>query len=435
MEILLGSDEEPKVPKEASQSPGQAPPSPDYVPGPEHPPSLDYVPGPKEPEQEPPSPDYVPEPEYPEYLVPSDAKTPIKDQPLLDDASPTTLSPGYIADSYLEEDPEEDPADYPANRGHDDNDESFDDDDDDDVKEDQEEEHLAPADSFASAPIPPSPRPRKARISVRLPSPMAASMEARIAEYAVAPTSPSPPPSPLTPLSSPLPYITSPLLPVPSPPLPLPSPTHTSPAYVEAPLGYRAAGIRLRAASPPLLLPSTTHIDDLPEADIPLRKRACFTTTTGRFEVGESLLASAARQTGHTLAHRIDYGFVDTLDASIRASESRAMTADAHDDRALLRAQVSLLTREGMYFRSMTSSYEREAAYSRQALAHSESRSQTMEAQIRALRRDVDVLQRYRIRDEDRLTSHIQHDHDRFKDLVRAADAGPHDGPADAGSS
>ncbi|GJT87143.1 hypothetical protein Tco_1068860 [Tanacetum coccineum] len=39
-----------------------------------------------------------------------------------------------------------------------------------------------------------------------------------------------------------------------------------------------------------------------------------------------------------------------------------------------------------------------------------------MEAQIRALRRDVDVLQR-------------------FRDLVRAADAGPHDGPADAGSS
>nr|GEX26375.1 hypothetical protein [Tanacetum cinerariifolium] len=42
-----------------------APPSPDYVPGPEHPPSPDYVPGPEHP----PSPieiPYVPEPEYPE---------------------------------------------------------------------------------------------------------------------------------------------------------------------------------------------------------------------------------------------------------------------------------------------------------------------------------------------------------------------------------
>nr|GFA95902.1 hypothetical protein [Tanacetum cinerariifolium] len=31
--------------------------------------------------------------------------------------------------------------------------------------------------------------------------------------------------------------------------------------------------------------------------------------------------------TGHTLAHRVDYGFIDTMDASIHASESRAMTA------------------------------------------------------------------------------------------------------------
>nr|GEZ54176.1 hypothetical protein [Tanacetum cinerariifolium] len=68
---------------------------------------------------------------------------------------------------------------------------------------------------------------------------------------------------------------------------------------------------------------------------------------------------------GHTLAHTVDYGFVDTIDASICADESRAMTAvgvvndrviylattqrqdaqeiyihceDAQDDRALLGA-------------------------------------------------------------------------------------------------
>ncbi|GJT51452.1 hypothetical protein Tco_0977609 [Tanacetum coccineum] len=42
---------------------------------------------------------------------------PMKDQPLSADASPTALSPGYIADSDPEEDkedPEEDPADHPA---------------------------------------------------------------------------------------------------------------------------------------------------------------------------------------------------------------------------------------------------------------------------------------------------------------------------------
>ncbi|GJY95881.1 hypothetical protein Tco_0512242 [Tanacetum coccineum] len=52
-----------------------APPSPDYVLGPEHPPSPVEVP-------------YVPEPEYPEYLVPSDEEAPMEDQPLPADASP-----------------------------------------------------------------------------------------------------------------------------------------------------------------------------------------------------------------------------------------------------------------------------------------------------------------------------------------------------------
>ncbi|GKF40594.1 hypothetical protein Tco_0123936, partial [Tanacetum coccineum] len=75
------------------------------------------------------------------------------------DASPTALSPGYVAGSDPEEDPEEDHADYPADGG-DDDDEPFDDDDDDDDTEDEdeepfededddeeEEEHLAPTDS------------------------------------------------------------------------------------------------------------------------------------------------------------------------------------------------------------------------------------------------------------------------------------------------
>ncbi|GJX11735.1 hypothetical protein Tco_0201594 [Tanacetum coccineum] len=42
---------------------------------------------------------------------------PMKDQPLSADASPTALSPGYIANfnpEEDEEDPEEDPADHPA---------------------------------------------------------------------------------------------------------------------------------------------------------------------------------------------------------------------------------------------------------------------------------------------------------------------------------
>ncbi|GJV29170.1 putative reverse transcriptase domain-containing protein, partial [Tanacetum coccineum] len=170
-----------------------------------------------------------------------------------------------------------------------------------------------------------------------------------------------------------------------------------------------------------LLLPSTTHRDDLLEADMPLQKRARFTTPIGRFEVGESSsAAAAARQAGHTLAHTFDYGFIDTMDASICASVSRVMTAvgvvndrvtdlattqrqdaqalyvrckDAQDDRAFIGAQVSIMRRERRYFRLMASSYEREA--------------------------------RQMIKDEDRLIPHIQHEYDRFRELIRTAEKMP----------
>ncbi|GKF04130.1 hypothetical protein Tco_0034798, partial [Tanacetum coccineum] len=71
----------------------------------------------------------------------------IEDQPLPSDASPTALSPGYIADFDPEED-EEDLADHPVDGGDNDDNESSDvDDDDDDVVKDEEdeeeEEHLA----------------------------------------------------------------------------------------------------------------------------------------------------------------------------------------------------------------------------------------------------------------------------------------------------
>ncbi|GJT30428.1 hypothetical protein Tco_0910703 [Tanacetum coccineum] len=109
----------------------------------------------------------VPKPEYPEYLVPSGDETPIEDQPLPADALPTTLSPGYVADSDPEEDPEEDHADYPTDKGDGDDETSDDDDDDDDddtddedeeaSEDEEEEEHLAPANSFVVHVIDPVP--------------------------------------------------------------------------------------------------------------------------------------------------------------------------------------------------------------------------------------------------------------------------------------
>ncbi|GJR20108.1 hypothetical protein Tco_0968635 [Tanacetum coccineum] len=108
----------------------QASPSPNYVPGPEYPPSPVYVP-------------YVLKPVYPEFMPPGDEVFPEEEQPLPAAVSPTTDSPGYIANSNPEEDeedPEEDPTDYPADgRDDDDDDESSDDDknDDDDVEEER----------------------------------------------------------------------------------------------------------------------------------------------------------------------------------------------------------------------------------------------------------------------------------------------------------
>ncbi|GKE31449.1 hypothetical protein Tco_1450771 [Tanacetum coccineum] len=185
---------------------------------------------------------------------------------------------------------------------------------------------------------------------------MSPSMKARIAEYVAAP----PPPSPLSPWSSPLPQIPSPPLPVSSPPLPLPPPTVDSPTYAEAPLGYRAVGIRLRASSlsihhplypsPPLLPPPSSlhlpphvptslplpssplqtlptslfipppvhHKEDIPEAELPPRKSLCLTTLTSRYKVGESSIVAPRPTRGH----RVDYGFIGTMDAETRCQRA-----------------------------------------------------------------------------------------------------------------
>ncbi|GJX56613.1 hypothetical protein Tco_0286510 [Tanacetum coccineum] len=252
---------------------------------------------------------YVPEPEHPEYHAPSDDNIHVEDQPYADDASPTVESPGYIADSdSIEEDTDANSIDYPdkPEDGEEDDDvdpeedpseehELEDDDDDDDTDEedeeptedDKEEEHLAPADSSVvpivdpvssvgdtkafktdeSAPIPRSPQTRvpfsqtrlhRARKTVRLEPLMSASMEARIAEHAAAPIPP------------------------------------TSPAYNQAPLGHRAAMIRMR--------------DDIPEEDMPPRRRFVLTAPPPGCDVAESSADDAARPP------RGPYDFVDTVE-------------------------------------------------------------------------------------------------------------------------
>ncbi|GJS73786.1 reverse transcriptase domain-containing protein [Tanacetum coccineum] len=206
--------------------------------GPEHPPSPVEVP-------------CVPEPKYLEYIVPSDDEAPMEDQPLLVDASPVALSPGYIADSDLEEDPEEDfeedHADYLIDGG-DDDDEPYDDDDDDDddtddedkepFEDEEEEEHLAPADSPA------------APVIDHVPS----AEDTEAFERGGIPSPPLPPPPSSLHLPPPVP--TS--LPLPLSPLPL-----------------------LPAS---LFIPPFDCREDTFEAELPPRKRLCLTALTSRYE-------------------------------------------------------------------------------------------------------------------------------------------------------
>ncbi|GJU13627.1 putative reverse transcriptase domain-containing protein [Tanacetum coccineum] len=287
--------------------------------------SWAYVPDPMELDEH--VPVYVPEPEHPEYHVPTDDDIQVEDQPYADDASPTAESPGHIADSESmeedsinypdepedddedpEEDPKEDHTDDPAD-GEDGDDEPSDDDDNDDdtddedeepTEEEEKEEHLAPADPLVvpvvdpvpsagdtkifetdeSAPTPRSPqtrvpfsqtRLRRAWKTVRFEPHMSASMEARIAEHA---TTPIPP---------------------------------TSPAYNQAPLGRRAAMIRMR--------------DDIPEEDMPPRRRFVLTAPPPGCDVAES---SAAAVRAPRAAYKAeDVGYVRAL----QASEHKMMTS------------------------------------------------------------------------------------------------------------
>ncbi|GJT02833.1 hypothetical protein Tco_0824002 [Tanacetum coccineum] len=334
--------------------------------------SLDYVPGPEEPEQEPPSPvylPYVPEPVYPEYMPPKDDVLPAEEQPLPAATSPTTKSPRYIPESDLEEDdekdPEEDPADYPADRGDDrDDEESSDDDDDeeeDEEDEDEEEkEHLALADptvvafpidqglfdketesfktdeSMATPPSPPHPTYRvTARMSIQTQA-LALFLFEEDAE---------------------------------------------SPTYIEAPLGFRAAGIRQRDTPPSLV-----HETKIPKIFLLLHKRPCRTAPTPRYEVGESSAAGAARQDGPAVARAELYGFVDMVDASpgclmysklgygimdtwddLEDGIMYSLLEDAREDRYLLRGQVNMLFRDRPYHRRTALLMEEEARVSRVA--------------------------------------------------------------------
>ncbi|GKF23239.1 hypothetical protein Tco_0075561, partial [Tanacetum coccineum] len=290
-----------------------APPSPDYIPGPENP-QTPPVPQ-DEDEREPMfvqahDPDYVPEPIYPEYIpLEDDYEFPAEEQPLPPVDSPTTESPGYVTESDPEEDPEEyeddktedGPVDYLMDGGDDrddDDDDSSRDDandedrDEDEEDEEEEEEHLASADSAVvihthepvsppeeTEPVIPPPSTDitiGARITVRPQTFISLPPEAEV-ERLLAMTTPSPS-SPIS-LSPPsagerLARITSTQALIDAVTAALPSPPLPPSLYIPPPVDNR---------------------DDIPKSEQPPRKRLCLSTLGSRYEIRESSTARSTR--------------------------------------------------------------------------------------------------------------------------------------------
>ncbi|GJX94530.1 hypothetical protein Tco_0349116 [Tanacetum coccineum] len=169
---LLHHPLSPTLPSILIPSQPVAPPSPDYIPGPEDPQTPPVSQDEDKREAmfiQPHDPDYMPEPIYPEYIpLENEHVFPVDEHPLPPVDLPNAESPRYVTESDPEEDPEEyeddeiedGPVDYPMDGGDDgdddDGDLSRDDaddgDEDEEDEEDEEEEHPAVANSAVVIP-------------------------------------------------------------------------------------------------------------------------------------------------------------------------------------------------------------------------------------------------------------------------------------------
>ncbi|GKC46865.1 hypothetical protein Tco_1064587 [Tanacetum coccineum] len=140
-------------------------------------------------------------------------------------------------------------------------------------------------------------------------------------------------------------------------PVYIPEPEHPKdlvPAEDEAPTPLLPPFFYLH--TPPLLpiplpAPSTSRRADIHEADMPPRKILLLTTPKPSCEVKESS-ATAARQPGPTMAHKVDYSLVDVR--SRESSEFYSRHHDAQKDRAAVRAEIEVLRRERLAYEQET---------------------------------------------------------------------------------
>ncbi|GKF57605.1 hypothetical protein Tco_0171142, partial [Tanacetum coccineum] len=216
------------------------------------------------------SPAYVPDPieidehvplyvlEHPEHHDSSEEDMSVEDQPAVEDAD----SHRFLGDSNsMEDDTNADSIDYPdePEDGEDDDEDPEEDPSkereskDEKAKEDEsfeDSDETEPFEENETAATPPSLGRRGARITVRPQPPMAASTQKLIDAFdAGSPSFPSPPP--------------------------------INPTYDQAPLGHRAAMTRM--------------IDDIPEEDMPPRRRFVHTAPPPGCDITKSSAAVAAR--------------------------------------------------------------------------------------------------------------------------------------------
>nr|GEU49332.1 hypothetical protein [Tanacetum cinerariifolium] len=302
-----------------------APPSPDYIYGPEEPQTS---PAPQDEDEHEPmfiqpyDPDFIPEPIYPEYIPLEDEHILLAvEQQLPPVVSPTAESPEYVAESDPKEDPEEyeddetedGPVEYPIDGGDDgdDNDgnlsgdDADDEDEDEEDKEEEEEEHLASADSVAVIPNDELVSPPEGTKPDAISFPPEAEVERLLAM-------PTPSPSPLALLSPPsagerLARCTAPAT--------LPSPLLPPPLHMRPPVNCR---------------------DDILETLMSPYKRLCLSTLGSRYKVRESSTARPTRGQG------IDYGFVDPTETvpeiapmTVREVNTRVTELHEHDTQDL----------------------------------------------------------------------------------------------------
>ncbi|GKD68549.1 putative reverse transcriptase domain-containing protein, partial [Tanacetum coccineum] len=160
---------------------------------------------------------------------------------------------------------------------------------------------------------------------------------------------------------------------------------------------------------------------------------ARFIAPTGRFEVGESSSAAAARQAEHPMSREVGYGIIDTWDELVDTIQEIAPTTLEGDDRALQRGRVNMLFKDRRFHRHTAMLLESEARHAREAWSHSMKYSkeiQTQDTRIGSLETLVATL----LAQTSSLQTQLTAAHGRIQTL-EARDPEPQDGPADAGSS